>query len=50
LVSSDAIEWDEEELLTEWGWDDEGFLTEEEIDLLNEDLDKVDLIVEEDEV
>jgi hypothetical protein len=50
LVSSDAIEWDEEELLTEWGWDDEGFLTEEEIDLLNKDLDKVDLIIEEDEV
>ena len=50
MTSSDAVEWDEEEVVSEWGWDDNSFAEQEEILSANPDLQEVKNIVEEDEV
>jgi hypothetical protein len=41
-VSSDAIEWDEEEILTEWGWDESSFVKLK--DLISEKPELQDLL------
>ena len=44
-ISSDAVEWDEEEIVSEWGWDDSSFVKEEEISDSAKSL-EVDYILE----
>ena len=50
MASEEAIAWDDEELLSEWGWDDENFA--EQQDLLNAYpfLNQIKLVVEEEEL
>jgi hypothetical protein len=48
-VSSEALEWDEEELISEWGWDESSVL-ENGDDFLSYDHLKDSKIVEEDGV
>jgi len=50
MASQEAIEWDDEEILSEWAWDDEGFA--EHQDLLNAYpfLTEIKLVVEEEEL
>lgn len=50
MASEEAIAWDDEELLSEWGWDDENFA--EQQDLLNAYpfLNEIKLVVEEEEL
>lgn len=50
LVSSEAVEWDDEEIISEWGWNEEGFVEQDEIFAENPDLQKIDFVVEEDEL
>ena len=49
MASEEVIAWDEEERFSEWGWDDETFLTEEEIMANLSDLEAVVEIIEEDD-
>jgi hypothetical protein len=46
LTSSEALEWDEEEILSEWSWDDETFVEQEELLEANSDLISVEEIIE----
>ena len=48
-VSSDAVEWDEEDIVSEWGWDDSSFVKEEEI-LNQADSLEVDYILEQENI
>jgi len=50
MASEEAIAWDDEELLSEWGWDDENFA--EQQDLLNAYpfLNEIKLVVEEEDL
>jgi len=50
MASEEAIEWDDEEILSEWAWNDEGFA--EHQDLLNAYpfLTEIKLVVEEEEL
>ena len=50
LVSSEAMEWDDEEIISEWGWDETDFIEESEIFAQNEELRNVKYIVEEDDL
>ena len=50
MTSSEAVEWDEEEILSEWGWDDSSFAEQEDILSANPDLRQVKNIIEEDEL
>jgi hypothetical protein len=50
MASEEAIEWDEEEILSEWGWDDSSFLEHGEILALNSELMDVSLEVEEEDL
>ena len=50
MTSSEALEWDEEEILSEWGWDDSSFAEQEDILSENPDLRQVKNIIEEDEL
>ena len=50
MASAEAIEWDDDEVLSEWSWNDEGFA--EHQDLLNAYpfLTEIKLVVEEEEL
>jgi hypothetical protein len=48
MASEEAIEWDDEEILSEWAWDDDGFAEYEEIIMDSPNLKLVEEIVEED--
>lgn len=50
MASEEAVEWDDEEILSEWAWDDEGFADHQ--DLLNAYpfLTEIKLVVEEEEL
>ena len=48
MASAEAVEWDDEEVLSEWVWDDDGFSEHEEIIMDFPDLELVEEIVEED--
>jgi hypothetical protein len=50
MTSSDAVAWDDEEVLSEWGWDDSNFANQQ--DLLNSFpfLSEVKEVVEEEEL
>jgi hypothetical protein len=50
MVSSDALEWDDEEVLSEWGWDDASFVDSEYIFSENPDLASISSFIEEEEV
>ena len=50
MTSSDAVEWDEEEVISEWGWDDSSFAEQEDVFFDNPDLKEVEDIVEEEEL
>lgn len=50
LVSSEAAEWDDDEVISEWGWDDADFLLEDDVLSHNPDLQLVNHIIEEDEL
>jgi len=49
-VSSEALEWDEEEVLSEWGWDESSVVNRDEILEINSDLKYVDYIVEDESI
>ena len=48
MASAEAVEWDDEEVLSEWSWDDDGFSEYEEIIIDFPNLKLVEEIVEED--
>jgi hypothetical protein len=48
MASAEAIEWDDDEVLSEWSWSDDGFAEYEEIIMDSPDLKLVEEIVEED--
>ena len=50
MTSSDAVAWDDAEVLTEWGWDDEGFCSQSELIAENPDLENVSVFIEENEL
>ena len=50
MTSSEAVEWDEEEVVSEWGWDDSSFAEQEDVFSDNPDLKEVEDIIEEDEL
>ena len=50
MTSSEAVEWDDEEIISEWGWDESSFAEQEEMFSENPDLKEVKHIVEEDEL
>ena len=50
MASAEAIEWDDDEVLSEWSWSDDGFAEYEEIIMDSPDLKLVEEIVEEPEV
>lgn len=47
MASQEAVEWDDEEILSEWAWDDDGFAEYDEIIQEHPDLKHVEVIVEE---
>lgn len=49
-VSSEALEWDEEEILSEWGWDEANVQEQEYLFEHNPSLKDVDCIVEKEEL
>ena len=50
MASAEAVEWDDDEVLSEWSWSDDGFAEYEEIIMDSPDLKLVEEIVEEDEI
>ena len=48
MASAEAVEWDDEEVLSEWSWDDDGFSEYEEIIIDFPNFKLVEEIVEED--
>ena len=50
MTSSEAVEWDEEEVVSEWVWDDSSFAEQDHILSENPDLKEVEDIVEEEEL
>jgi hypothetical protein len=50
MTSSDAVAWDDEEVLSEWGWNDEGFCEQNELFAKNPDLQNVSIFVEEEDL
>jgi hypothetical protein len=50
MASAEAVEWDDEEILSEWSWSDGGFAEYEEIIMDSPDLKLVEEIVEEEDV
>ncbi|NVM34342.1 MAG: hypothetical protein HWN81_02025 [Candidatus Lokiarchaeota archaeon] len=49
-VSSEAIEWDEEELLSEWGWDESSIIENEDYFRGYAHLENIENIIEEEDV
>lgn len=49
MASEEAIEWDEEEILSSWGWDDSSFNEQEELFKENPDLISVEEIIEDED-
>lgn len=47
-VSSEALEWDEEEVLSEWGWDESSIIENDDYFLGYADLEGVEIIEDED--
>jgi len=50
MTSSDAVAWDDNEILSEWGWDDESFVEQSELLAENQDLENVSIFIEEDDL
>jgi hypothetical protein len=50
MASQEAIEWDDEEVLSEWAWDDDGFAEYDQIIQEHSELKYVEVIVEEAEL
>lgn len=50
MTSSEAIAWDDEEVLSEWGWDDKGFCEQNDLFAENPDLENVSIFVEEEDL
>ena len=50
MASAEAIEWDDDEVLSEWSWSDDGFAEYEQIIMDSPDLKLVEEIIEEDEI
>ena len=50
MASEEAIAWDDEELLSEWGWDDDSFVNQEELLGISPSLGSVKEIIEEQEL
>jgi len=50
MASAEAIEWDDDEVLSEWSWSDDGFAEYEEIIMDSPDLKLIEEIVEEEDV
>jgi len=50
MTSSDAVAWDDEEILSHWGWDDDNFVEQSELIAQNPDLEKVSVFIEEDDL
>ena len=50
MASAEAIEWDDDEVLSEWSWSDDGFAEYEEIIMDSPDLKLVEEIVEEEDI
>ena len=50
MASEEAIEWDDEEILSEWAWDDDGFAEYDQIIQEHTDLKHIEVIVEEEEL
>ena len=50
MASEEAVAWDDEEVLSEWGWDDENFAEYDDIISEFPDLAEVTLVVEEEEL
>ena len=47
MASEAAIQWDDEEILSEWAWDDDGFAEYDQIIQEHPELKHVEVIVEE---
>ena len=50
MTSSDAIAWDDEEVLSEWGWDDESFCDQSDLLAKNPDLENISIFIEEEDL
>jgi hypothetical protein len=50
MTSSDAVAWDDEEVLSEWGWNDEGFCDQSDLIKENPDLENISIFIEEEEL
>tara|TARA_R110002012_G_scaffold32739_1_gene96300 strand:- start:298 stop:1278 length:981 start_codon:yes stop_codon:yes gene_type:complete len=50
MTSSDAVAWDDDEVLSEWCWDDETFADHNDLISENPDLENVSIFIEEDDL
>ena len=50
MTSSDAVAWDDEEILSEWGWDDGNFVEQSDLIAKNPNLEKVSIFIEENDL
>lgn len=50
MASQEAIEWDEEEIFSEWNWDDSTFCEQNEILAENPDLESISEVIEDPEL
>tara|TARA_R100000278_G_scaffold36100_2_gene32512 strand:- start:2546 stop:2698 length:153 start_codon:yes stop_codon:yes gene_type:complete len=47
MISSDAVAWDDDEILSEWAWNDESFVEQSDLIAENSDLENVSIFIEE---
>tara|TARA_Y100000114_G_C11672210_1_gene284333 strand:- start:665 stop:817 length:153 start_codon:yes stop_codon:yes gene_type:complete len=50
MTSSDAVAWDDDEILSEWGWDDDNFVEQSDLISENPDLENVFIFIEETDI
>ena len=50
MTSSDAVAWDDEEVLSEWGWNDENFYNQSDLLAQNPDLENISIFIEEEDL
>ena len=50
MTSSDAVAWDDDEILSEWGWNDDNFVEQSDLISENSDLENVFIFIEEPDI
>lgn len=50
MANQEAVEWDDEEIISEWGWDDQSFVEQEQVFAENPELQNITREIEEEDL